>query len=602
RWGRAGFAQVLQHIAELWKKDPQKVSSSAEQLSQALTKHFSETTRSESPSPSLLESGYHAYEESYESHWGGFASAPKFPMPVNHHFLLRYYLRAHQEKSLNMVTHTLLSMSHGGIHDHLGGGFHRYSTDEKWHIPHFEKMLYDNAQIAVNYIEAFQITQDGDLGRAAQGTLDYVMRDLSHPEGGFYSAEDADSEERDWRLEISRSPTPNPPASPAGRQPLTPEKKEGAFYVWEKQEILKILGNEAGAIFSYRYGVEPGGNAASDPQGEFKNKNILYLAHSVPETAKKFGKKEGEIQRLLKEAKQKLLEVRSRRPRPLRDDKILTSWNGLMISAFAKASQVFDDPEYLKTAEKAAQFIRTHLYDAPTQSLYHRWRDGERKISGIAEDYAFLTQGLLDLYEASFDHRWLDWAIEITDQQNKIFYDSKNGGFYATAQDHDKNLLWRTKETTDNVEPSANSISTLNLLRLAQFTDRRDYLQAAEKTLSLFAPQIKEQPRSLPQMMAALDFYLAQHQQIVIAGDPKSPDTHEMLRQVHRRFIHNKILILADGGKNQAALAQRLPFLKNIARIKGKTTAYVCINYACEMPTTSLKTLGEILDGKNPLH
>ncbi|MBI2071050.1 MAG: thioredoxin domain-containing protein [Elusimicrobia bacterium] len=586
RWGRPGFSQILERTAELWKTQRDKLVSSSNDLTEKIQQYMTVEGRQGPLEPAALESGFKSYQSSYQASRGGFGGAPKFPMPVNHNFLLRYWARAKDSKALDMSLHTLREMAKGGIYDHLGGGFHRYSTDDKWHIPHFEKMLYDNAQLAVNYLEAYQISREEGFAQVVRETLEYVLRDMTHPQGGFYSAEDADSLPPELAGKVSDK----------GHE----HKSEGAFYIWEKEEILRIAGQEAGEIFSYRYGIEPTGNAESDPQGEFKNKNILYIAHGMPDTAKKFQKSEKETQRILQETKQKLFEARAKRPRPHLDDKVLVSWNGLMISAFAKAAQILGEPRYAKAAERSAAFIQTSLYDLKTKRLYRRWREGESKVPGIADDYAFLVQGLLDLYEATFDARWLEWAIELTETQNKLFYDSQNGGFYMTAIGHDKNLLVRTKEDSDNVEPSASSIAALNLLRLAQFTDRKDFREAAEKTLTLFAQQLKQQPRSLPQMLAALDFYLSKPKQIVIAGEPSDQDMKEMLEEIHRRFMPNKILLVVNGGKNRETLIQWLPFLKGIVPIGGKATAYVCIDYACELPTNDLKILGLILDGSRP--
>ena len=586
RWGQPGFPEVLEKIAELWKSDREKILSSSNNLTQRLSQYMTVEGRSAAPDPQALENGFKSFRDSYDSSLGGFGRAPKFPMPVNHNFLLRYYGRTKEKKTLEMVIHTLKEMAKGGIYDHMGGGFHRYSTDAKWHIPHFEKMLYDNAQIVVNYLEAYQITKDEEFASVARETLRYVLRDMTHPEGGFYSAEDADSLPPDLAGKVSDTGHEN--------------KKEGAFYIWSEREILGIAGKEAGTVFSYRYGIKAGGNAEADPHGEFGDKNILYTAHAIPEIARRFKKSEKEIQALLEESKKKLLAVRAKRPRPYRDDKILVSWNGLMISALARAAQVFDDPEYLKAGEKAASFMRNRLYDSKNNRLYRRWREGERKISGIADDYAFLTQGLLDLYEASFNVEWMDWAIQLTEAQLKLFYDANNGGFYMTAPGHDNNLLIRAKEDSDNVEPSASSVAASNLLRLAQFTDREDFRKPAEKTLTLFGAQMKQQPRSLPQMLVALDYALSKPQQIIIVGDPESSDTRRMLRLVHERFIPNKILMVVDEGKGKEIFLRWLPFLKGMNRIEGKATAYVCINYACELPTNDFKTLSLILDGKNP--
>lgn len=583
-FGRPGFKQTLERVAEVWKTKREDVRSDADRVAKALEQYSRVEGRSGPLSPEALDKGFAGYKDSFVPSKGGFGGAPKFPMPVNHNFLLRYYARSNDKKALEMVAHTLKEMAKGGIYDHIGGGFHRYSTDDKWHIPHFEKMLYDNAQLAVNYLEAYQITKDPELARVARETLDYVLRDMTHPEGGFYSAEDADS---------------LPPELKGKVEDIGHEhRSEGAFYIWTKAEILQVLGKEAGKIFSYRHGVEPDGNAESDPQGEFEDKNILYLAHTIQETAHKFGRSEAEVGEVLDEAKRKLLDIRARRPRPHRDDKVLSDWNGLMISAFAKAGQILDDVRYLRAAEKSARFIRTRLYSEKENRLRRRWREGESKVSGLAVDYALLTQGLIDLYEATLDVEWLQWAVRLSEAQLKLFYDPGKGGFYQTAPGHDKNLLVRSMDDSDNVIPAASSVAALNFLRLAQFTDRKDFRQAAEKTLTRFGAQMAQQPRSLPQMLAALDYALSKTKQIIIAGDPGATDTREMLRQVHARFIPNKILAVVNEGKSRETFLHWLPFLKGVGRIKGKATAYVCVDYACELPTNDLRTFQEILDAK----
>jgi uncharacterized protein YyaL (SSP411 family) len=436
----------------------------------------------------------------------------------------------------------------------------RYSTDENWHIPHFEKMLYDNAQLVINYLDAYQITHEEGFKRVAQEILAYIQRDMTHPEGGFYSAEDADS-----------LPTAD-----------AKEKKEGAFYVWERDEILGIVGDKAGELFCFRYGVREGGNAAQDPHGEFTNKNILYIAHSISESARKFNLSESDAAMLLEQAKKKLLEARSRLPRPHLDDKIISAWNGLMISAFARAYQVLGDKTYLESAQRAANFLKNNLYDPQTQELYRRWRDNDRQAKGIADDYAFVVQGLLDLYESDFNPVWLAWALELTQAQDKRFYDAEKGGFFMTALDQDDHLLLRVKEDMDNVEPSASSVAALNLLRLSQLTDRDDLAQIAQKTLNAFGGHLKETPRAMPQMLVALDFQLTEPRQIVIAGKADAQDTEALFRALHEQFIPVKTVVLAGPDAPQKPL-------------QGKAAAYVCIHHTCKQPTSDVKTFVGLL-------
>ncbi|MFL6567871.1 MAG: thioredoxin domain-containing protein, partial [Chthoniobacterales bacterium] len=387
RYGQPGFKRVLQRIAGAWKQDSAKIAEQGTRIIEALSEAAGASGGAAGAvDPAVIEQAYEQIARSYDAHEGGFGSAPKFPRPVTLNFLLRVYARDPQsamgKNALEMTLFTLRKMAAGGMHDHLGGGFSRYSVDTYWHVPHFEKMLYDQAQLANAYIDAFQITHDPLYESVARDVLDYVRRDMTAPEGGFYSAEDADS-----IIEHGK-----------------PEHAEGAFYVWSKEEIDRALGASA-EIFDYHYGVEASGNAppGADPHGEFTNKNILIERHSLAETAEHFGRSEDEVRELLASSRKTLFELRAKRPRPHLDDKIITAWNGLMISAFARAAQVFDNAEYLRSAENAARCIQTHLYDAPNKKLVRNYREGRSVTEGFADDYAFVIQGLLDLYEASFD-------------------------------------------------------------------------------------------------------------------------------------------------------------------------------------------------------
>jgi uncharacterized protein YyaL (SSP411 family) len=472
---------------------------------------------------------------------------------------------------------TLRKMAEGGIHDDIGGGFHRYSTDEFWHVPHFEKMLYDQAQLAIAYLNAFQITRDPLFEKTARDILDYVRRDMTDKEGGFYSAEDADSLPAEGR----------------------PEHAEGAFYVWAKDEIDQLLGPERAKIFDYHYGVEQKGNAPEDPQGEFKNKNILIQRHDVSDTAKKFSLTKEKTGQLLAESQKLLFDARTKRPRPHLDDKVVTAWNGLMISAFARAYQVLDDPAYLQVANKAADFIHQKLYHADTNTLLRSYRQGASDVNGFASDYAFLVQGLLDLYEASFDVRRLEWAIKLQQRQDEIFRDAKQGGYFMTSG-NDATVLLRMKEADDTAEPSPNSVSALSLLRLGYMLDQDDARRRAEQTIAAFARQLESSPSSMPQMLVALSWARSKPKQIVIAGKADDAATSAMLREVHRHFLPHRLLILANAGAGQQFFAERVEFMKSVGKIDNKPTAYVCENFVCQLPTTDLKTLANLLTRPAP--
>jgi len=578
RYGRSGFPDLLKRLHTAWMEQREQVLKSGEEIIATLQEH---TAISAAPDSTLLfapilRAAYSQFYSSYDERLGGFGNAPKFPRPVVFNFLLRYRARTNEKGALEMTLATLKTMWAGGMNDHLGGGFHRYAVDAYWRVPHFEKMLYDQAQLVWSYLEAYQITKEEFFANAAREILDYVLRDMTHPEGGFYSAEDADS-----------APDPSHPD----------EKEEGAFYLWRQQEISDLLGNEKAEIFNYCYGVSDSGNTISDPQGEFHDKNVLYAAYTLPEAARRFKRAESEIKAILDESKQKLLEIRKTRPHPHLDDKIITAWNGLMISAFARAHQVLDEPKYLQAAERAADFVLSKLYNAQTKILMRRYRDGEAKFSAHLDDYAFLTLGLIDLYEASFNLKWLESAIALTETQNRLFWDKISGGFYDTAG-ADETILLRTKEDYDGAEPAANSIAVLNLLRLSPMLDKKEWWEMAEKTLRLFGSRLQSIPHAMPQMLVAVEFSLDKPKQIIIAGKREAPDTRAMLRAVHEGFIPNKILLLADGDEGQNYLGKYLPFIKSMTMIDGKATAYVCENYVCQLPTTAIGVMVKLLEAK----
>jgi uncharacterized protein YyaL (SSP411 family) len=590
RFGRPGFKTVLERLAQAWREDRARIESSGAQVIEQLRAYAglgsaagqagAETgaagaeQRAEGgppagPSQAALDRAYQGFRRMFDPRLGGFGRAPKFPRPSIHNFLLRYSA-AHTSAgaaqagtdALEMVLHTLREMEKGGMNDQIGGGFHRYSVDDHWFVPHFEKMLYDQAQLAASYLEAFQITRDGQYASAARAILDYVLRDMTSPEGGFYSAEDADS--------IIDSAHPR-------------EKGEGAFYIWTAAEIRSLLGDAAG-IFNYRYGVRENGNVdpSEDPHGEFRGRNILYQAHTIEETAAHFGRAPEEIRETLRQASQKLLAARSQRPRPLRDDKILAGWNGLMISAFSKGAQILDEPRYTAAARRAAGFLRKHLWDSSREILLRRHRDGESAIDGFLDDYAFCGLALLDLYETIFERGDLDWAIRLAERAIALFEDREHGAFFSTSADDDAVL--RLKDDYDGAEPSGNSAIAMLLLRLARMTDREDFRSAAERTLKAFASRLSEAGTALPQMLAALSFALAKPCEIVLAGPAEAPEMREMLAAVRRRFLPSAIVMRGEH------CARPMP------AIGGRPTAYVCENFACKLPVSTAAALEEIFD------
>jgi uncharacterized protein YyaL (SSP411 family) len=589
RSGRPGFKELLQRVHDVWEANPDGVVAQANQVTDALTQHATlrqavvagsadRAQPDEEIDPAPLELGFEQFRGSYDDEHGGFGAAPKFPRPVTLNFLFRYSARGWEgepsgeaQRARAMALHTLRAMGEGGLFDQLGGGFHRYSVDDRWLVSHFEKMLYDQAQLVSSYIDAYQITHEPFYADVARRTCDYVLRDLAGPDGGFYSAEDADS-----------------------------EGVEGKFYVWTREEVDQIIGGDAKAdIFCRYYGIEHEGN------WEHGN-NVLHVALTVEQTAKLFHKSEGEVQAILADGRARLFAAREKRVRPHRDEKILTAWNGLMIAALGRAHQAIvvdrltsgggaghaasGDAAYsnlcLRAAQRAARYI-----------LANRFKDGRllrtATVPAMVEDYACFANGLIDLYETDFDPEWLQKAIELTDTMLELFYDPKDGGFFQT-DGRDASVLVRSKEDYDGAEPSGNSMAVLLLLRLGQITDRASYRDAAEKTLRLFANHLRVAPHAVPQMLCALDFYLSQPKQMIIAippGREDAADTRALLSVIRGRYVPNAIVILADGGQRQRTLAKWLPFLETVRPLDGKPTGYVCANHACQLPTNDLATL-----------
>jgi len=578
RGGRPGFPSMLERISTAWREDRKAIESSADQVTRQLRQFTAvKADPSIEAEASLLDAAAQQIQASYDPQFGGFGGAPKFPRPVTLNFLLRSHVRTGDPESLQMSLTTLRKMAEGGMHDQLGGGFHRYSVDAFWHVPHFEKMLYDQALLVSAYLDAFQLTRDPFYADVARDILDYVLRDMTGPDGEFYSAEDADS------------PRPGHPE----------ESVEGAFYVWTQAELDSALGEEDSAVFSYQYGVEPRGNAPSDPHGEFRNQNILIVRHTLEETAETFKTTPEVIHNQLLASRRRLLGLRGQRPRPRRDDKTLTAWNGLMISAFARAASILDEPRYRVASDRAAEFITTRLTEPATGRLLRRSHSGEAAIDGFVDDYAFMIQGLLDLYEASFDLKWLEKAMGLQQIQDALFWDSEGGGYFSTTGG-DSNLLFRMKDDHDGAEPSPNSVAALNLLRLSQMTDAPSWRKRAETLFSVFGAQMQKAPASLPQMLVALEFHLGSPKQIVLAGKLEEEDTQALLRAVHSRFLPNKVLLLADGGEGQLKLAEHMDSIRGIEPLGGKATAFVCENSVCQLPVSDPVALANRLTPPRP--
>jgi hypothetical protein len=551
------FRQVLERVAEAWAMDRAAILESSGAMLEQLRGHAGASPAGRLDA-ATLDSGFYAFRRTFDTVHGGFGGAPKFPRPAALAFLLRYHARTGNPEALEMVLATLTGMARGGIRDHLGGGFHRYSTDARWFVPHFEKMLYDQAQLAVSYIEGYQLSSDDCHATAARATLDYVLRDMTAPGGGFYSAEDADSV-----LD---------PAQPA-------VKGEGAYYVWTEAEIDAVLDSAAAAAFARQYGIEERGNVRADPRGEFAGRNILSRVDAGPE--------------LSPAVRERLLRARSRRVRPHLDDKILTAWNGLMISAFAKGAQVFADSRYLDAARRAADFVLAHMYDVQAGTLLRRYRDGEAAIPAFLDDYAFFVQGLLDLYEAEFDARRIETAIRLTETMIARFEDPEGGGFFSTMPDEPA-LVLRLKDDYDGAEPSGNSIAILNLLRVARMTGRKAFEEIASNALAAFAGRMAAVPDSMPQMLAALEYSRSKPAQIVLVGTRRAAEP--FLCQLRRRFLPAMVVLLSDSEESRLSLARYAPEIASMEPAGAAAAAYVCENFACRLPTADPDEFARWLD------
>jgi uncharacterized protein len=572
RYGRAGFPLVLERVAEAWKNDRVRILESSSQVMEQLRLQSEKASRgSGEVDPAVMDSAFQQFRRSFDAKLGGFGAAPKFPRPSVHNFLLRYFRRTGNEVALDMVAATLVAMAKGGMNDQLGGGFHRYSVDEYWLVPHFEKMLYDQAQLVISYLEAFQIArargfETTAFETAARRTLDYVTRDMTAPEGGFFSAEDADS-----AVDPAR---PN-------------EKSEGFFYIWSWAEVADLLGQERAQWFAFRYGMEREGNVRNDPHQEFTGRNILFQARTLEETGRHFDRSVEELGAAISSAERILFEARAKRVRPHLDDKVLTAWNGLMISAFAKAAAILDEPRYAGAARRAADFILRTLRQ-PDGALLRRYRAGDAGIAGMLDDYAFFVQALIDLYEATFDFQYLSHAIALTDKQRELLEDSASGGFYASAQ-ADAARLMRLKDDYDGAEPSGNSVALMNLVRLHRITGREDLDASARKLIAAFQDGMAAAPHAMPQMLCACEFRLAPAREIVVAGPPETNEMKAMLRLLWEDFDPNRILLRAA-----PELAGYQPAIAEMSTA-GSATIYLCENFMCHAPALGTENLARLL-------
>ncbi|MGH7724554.1 MAG: thioredoxin domain-containing protein [Candidatus Eiseniibacteriota bacterium] len=555
RHGRPGMLQVLPRIAQLWRDNRGELIESGRELLAAIEA----SVRAESsprPYTELRDRAFAELRARADREHGGFGRAPKFPSVVNLNFLIRVWERdpVANAEALALVRLQLEKMRAGGIHDHLGGGFHRYAVDAHWLVSHFEKMLYDQAQLATAYLEAHQVEPDPLFVAAARGILGYVARDLSAPEGGFYSAEDADS-----------------------------EGEEGRFYAWTPGEITAVLGDEAGAAFAAVYGVTGDGNFEH-------GRSVLHETRPGPEIAR---------DATLADGRRRLFEARERRPRPLRDDKVLAAWNGLMISAFATGARVLEDPALAARGVAAGTFAWSTMFDETTGNLARRWREGEIAESGQLDDYAFLARGFLDLYQATFDPLWLERAVRLTEEMMRRFNDPAAGGLFESPA-NDASIRIRMKDTFDGAEIAGNSIALGVLVTLGGLLDREDWKAEARRGLESYAGRLAEYPTAMPQMLVAMDAASDPPRHVVIAAgagglEAQASGTRPLIRAFQKRFRPRDFLVVVEAGERQARLARLMPWLSSLAPASGSAAAFVCENYSCRLPVTAADELDRLL-------
>jgi len=570
RFGQIGIKELITRIKALWQTQKDDLLTSSEKIANALDQIASESPGSLKGElgEGILKEAYAYLSQSFDEQYGGFGAAPKFPTPHTLMFLLRYWRRSGDERALGMVEKTLQGMRLGGIYDHVGFGFHRYSTDSRWLLPHFEKMLYDQALLAMAYTEAYQATGGKSVyEQTAREIFTYVLRDMTDSEGGFYSAEDADS-----------------------------EGEEGKFYLWIQGEVKDILSEEEAELVTTVFNMEKGGNFAEEATGRETGANILFLKRTLAEIASDLAIPFGELHKKLEVVRKKLFEAREKRVHPHKDDKILTDWNGLMMAALAKGAQVFGEPLYEDAARRSADFILASMADAKGR-LYHRYRDGEAAVPAFVDDYAFLTWGLIELYEATFETSFLQRALDLTTLMLKHFWDEEKGGFYFVADDADT-ILTRKKENYDGAVPSGNAVAMLNLLRLARLTARPEFEERAAHISRTFSPMTSQSPGAFTHMMIALDFVQGPSYEVVIVGDLDAEDTKAMIKALRGAFIPNKVVLFRPAGDATADITRLAEFTKGLSSLNNKATAYVCRDFRCELPTAEADQMLALFHGQ----
>jgi uncharacterized protein YyaL (SSP411 family) len=554
RMGMPGFTKVLEAVSSAYKDRRDEVDENAAQLRALLQRASSELPKPGNLGPEILNEAAEQLARSFDARNGGFGGAPKFPQPAALEFLLRQGKRAGDQRANVMVQRTLDRMANGGIYDHLGGGFHRYAVDDVWLVPHFEKMLYDNAQLASAYLAGFQVFGDERYRRTAEGTLDFVAREMTDSQGGFYATLDADTEGR-----------------------------EGLFYTWTPEELDEVLGADEAEIARMWFAVEPGGN--------FEGRSVLSTPRTLADIADRLGVTEDELSETLARIRQKLRDARETRVRPGRDEKVITAWNGLMLRAFADGSRILDRDDFRKLAERNARFVLKNL--RKRRRLLRSWKDGDARQTGFLEDYAFFIDGLLALYRATLDARWLDEAMRLTETMIAEFADPDGPGFFDTAAGGES-LVARPRDLHDGATPSGNAVAADVLLRLGAMTGRDDYVDRAAALLGVMARTMREHPIAAGRYLSALDFYLKPVKEVALAGDAKSAELKSLLKAVYNRFEPNVVLGFVDPKRSD--LTELLPFLQDRPTRDGRATAYVCEHFACLPPVHDPDALSRQLE------
>ncbi len=561
RYGRPGFPRILEAVAQFYRERRSDAEEQGEKLKSRLVELAGFTSSNETLETGLLDKAFTGIAASYDATNGGFGTQPKFPPSMTLSFLLREHRRSGRQSALDMTVHSLSKMGNGGIYDHLGGGFHRYSVDAKWLIPHFEKMLYDNALLLRTYTEAFQATGEPLFRKVVSETSAYVIREMQQPGGGFYATQDADS-----------------------------EGEEGRFFVWTPEEIKAVLGDEKGRLFARYYGVEEGGNFEHGT-------SVLHVDVDLEPLAAHLRVAPEELRTIVSEGRRTLFDHREKRVHPGRDEKIMTDWNGLMAGSLARASRVFGEPAWLDAAADSMRFVLDALHE--DGRLMHTFKDGRARFNGYLDDYAFTVSALLDLYEATFDPAWFVQAEALMDTTVERFWDPEAGGFFFTSDDHET-LIVRSKNPYDNAIPSGNAVSVQNLLRLAAYTGRNEYRDRAGQTLSLFTDYMGAAPGGFGQLLCGLSWYLDKPVEIALVGAREDASTRAMLDLIDGTFLPNKVVALHDpsgddGRAGDGHTGKLIPLLANRPQIDGATTAYVCEQFVCQQPVTTVDGLAELL-------